>query len=190
MVTGSYNIKNIKTENGNRLIVVWGTGSGLGTRVLSLLEEEFPDVCRIVTSMYPSAEDDVITSPYNSVLAMRELTEHADCVLPVENQVSALMSASVFLYPCRRLCSMYRWSVLSTFSHSSLWWTSWTRSTPCLTEQSQGPWSGERAPSRSEVDWVEQRSPLMPWITSWLTCCSTLPGMFWCFSQIQKTPVS
>ncbi|XP_029318651.1 tubulin epsilon chain isoform X3 [Cottoperca gobio] len=31
-------------------------------------------------------EDDVITSPYNSVLAMRELTEHADCVLPVENQ--------------------------------------------------------------------------------------------------------
>lgn len=65
-----------------------GTGSGLGTRVLRLLEEEFPDVCRIVTAMYPSAEDDVITSPYNSVLAMRELTEHADCVLPVENQVS------------------------------------------------------------------------------------------------------
>ncbi|XP_056219368.1 tubulin epsilon chain [Seriola aureovittata] len=63
-----------------------GTGSGLGTRVLSLLEEEFPEVCRIVTSIYPSAEDDVITSPYNSVLAMRELTEHADCVLPVENQ--------------------------------------------------------------------------------------------------------
>ncbi|XP_041716708.1 tubulin epsilon chain isoform X3 [Coregonus clupeaformis] len=64
-----------------------GTGSGLGTCVLKLLEEEFPEVCRIVTSVYPSAEDDVITSPYNSVLAMRELTEHADCVLPVENQV-------------------------------------------------------------------------------------------------------
>ncbi|XP_053703017.1 tubulin epsilon chain [Synchiropus splendidus] len=63
-----------------------GTGSGLGTKVLSLLEEEFPDVCRIVTSIYPSVEDDVITSPYNSVLAMRELTDHADCVLPVENQ--------------------------------------------------------------------------------------------------------
>ncbi|XP_055005502.1 tubulin epsilon chain isoform X2 [Boleophthalmus pectinirostris] len=31
-------------------------------------------------------EDDVVTSPYNSVLAMRELSEHADCVLPVENQ--------------------------------------------------------------------------------------------------------
>ncbi|KAG7331890.1 hypothetical protein KOW79_005859 [Hemibagrus wyckioides] len=63
-----------------------GTGSGLGTCVLKLLEDEFPDVCRMVTAVYPSAEDDVITSPYNSVLAMRELTEHAHCVLPVENQ--------------------------------------------------------------------------------------------------------
>ncbi|XP_076872803.1 tubulin epsilon chain isoform X2 [Brachyhypopomus gauderio] len=63
-----------------------GTGSGLGTCVLKLLEEEFPEVCRLVTAVYPSAEDDVITSPYNSVLAMRELTEHADCVLPIENQ--------------------------------------------------------------------------------------------------------
>ncbi|XP_063299578.1 tubulin epsilon chain [Pelobates fuscus] len=63
-----------------------GTGSGLGTFVLNVLEEEFPEVYRFVTSVYPSAEDDVITSPYNSVLAMRELTEHADCVLPIENQ--------------------------------------------------------------------------------------------------------
>lgn len=75
-----------------------GTGSGLGTRVLSLLEEEFPEVCRIVTAVYPSADDDVITSPYNSVLAMRELTEHAHCVLPVENQVcAALLSYLLFL---------------------------------------------------------------------------------------------
>lgn len=63
-----------------------GTGSGLGTYVLNVLEDEFPEVYRFVTSVYPSAEDDVITSPYNSVLAMKELTEHADCVLPIENQ--------------------------------------------------------------------------------------------------------
>ncbi|XP_026880002.2 tubulin epsilon chain isoform X1 [Electrophorus electricus] len=63
-----------------------GTGSGLGTCVLKLLEEEFPEVCRLVTAVYPSSEDDVITSPYNSVLAMRELTEHAHCVFPIENQ--------------------------------------------------------------------------------------------------------
>lgn len=63
--------------------------------MLGLLEEEFPEVCRIVTAVYPSAEDDVVTSPYNSVLAMRELTEHADCVLPIENQVGAVVDVRV-----------------------------------------------------------------------------------------------
>lgn len=38
---------------------------------------------------YPSEDDDVVTSPYNSVLAMHQLTEFADCVLPVENQALA-----------------------------------------------------------------------------------------------------
>lgn len=77
-----------------------GTGSGLGTRVLRLLEDEFPDVCRIVTAVYPSAEDDVITSPYNSVLAMSELTEHAHCVLPVENQVCVCIRNVSILLLC------------------------------------------------------------------------------------------
>ncbi|XP_078600769.1 tubulin epsilon chain-like [Branchiostoma floridae x Branchiostoma japonicum] len=63
-----------------------GTGSGVGTFILNLLEEEYPEVYRFTTAVYPSAEDDVITSPYNSVLAMHQLTEHADCVLPIENQ--------------------------------------------------------------------------------------------------------
>lgn len=47
---------------------------------------------RFVTAVYPSADDDVITSPYNSVLAMNELTNNADCVLPVENQVKSKTS--------------------------------------------------------------------------------------------------
>ncbi|XP_066469628.1 tubulin epsilon chain isoform X3 [Tiliqua scincoides] len=63
-----------------------GTGSGLGTFILQILEDEFPEVYRFVTSIYPSGEDDVITSPYNSVLAMKELNDHADCVLPIENE--------------------------------------------------------------------------------------------------------
>ncbi|XP_077599468.1 tubulin epsilon chain [Stigmatopora nigra] len=63
-----------------------GTGSGLGTKLLCLLKDEFPKVCRIVTPVFPSLEDDVIVSPYNTMLAMKELTENADCVLPVENQ--------------------------------------------------------------------------------------------------------
>jgi tubulin epsilon len=35
--------------------------------------------------VFPSADDDVVTSPYNSVLAIQRLNEHADCVLPVDN---------------------------------------------------------------------------------------------------------
>ncbi|CAK4077088.1 unnamed protein product [Aphanomyces euteiches] len=63
-----------------------GTGSGLGTYILSLLEDNYPEVFRFTTAIFPSADDDVITSPYNSMLALRELTEHADCVLPIENE--------------------------------------------------------------------------------------------------------
>ena len=64
-----------------------GTGSGLGTYVLRLLEDEFPDVYRFNVPVYPSSDDDVITSPYNCVLATKQLTDRADCVMPVENQV-------------------------------------------------------------------------------------------------------
>ena len=68
-----------------------GTGSGVGTRVLEILQNEYPDVyryatghagktrclnpfvwfvlwgvaVRFVTAVFPSADDDVITSPYN-----------------------------------------------------------------------------------------------------------------------------
>lgn len=36
--------------------------------------------------MFPSNDDDVITSPYNAMLALNMLIDHADCVLPVDNQ--------------------------------------------------------------------------------------------------------
>lgn len=47
------------------IFISQGTGSGLGTSVLNLLAEEYPDVYRFTTAVYPSADDDVITSPYN-----------------------------------------------------------------------------------------------------------------------------
>ena len=33
--------------------------------MLNLLADEYPDVYRFTTAVYPSADDDVITSPYN-----------------------------------------------------------------------------------------------------------------------------
>lgn len=79
------------------------SGSGLGTYILELLEDEFPQVNRFTTgrksfgwckslgldrteAIFPSSDDDVITSPYNSLMALEKLIEHADCVLPVENE--------------------------------------------------------------------------------------------------------
>ena len=62
-----------------------GTGSGVGTYILKMLEDEFPDIYRFTCSVFPSAGDDVITSPYNALMSLSQLAEHADCVLPVEN---------------------------------------------------------------------------------------------------------
>eukprot|EP00922_Rhytidocystis_sp_ex-Travisia-forbesii_P025914 GHVS01038004.1.p1 GENE.GHVS01038004.1~~GHVS01038004.1.p1 ORF type:complete len:233 (-),score=28.97 GHVS01038004.1:316-1014(-) len=74
-----------------------GTGSGLGTYALELLEDNYPEVFRFVTAVFPSADDDVITSPYNSCLAISKLRAHASCVFPVAND--ALMNA------CRQKCN-------------------------------------------------------------------------------------
>lgn len=69
-----------------------GTGSGLGTYLLGLMEEEFPNVFRFSCPVIPSEDDHVVTSPYNATLAASVLVEHAHCVLPLENQALAAIS--------------------------------------------------------------------------------------------------
>jgi hypothetical protein len=60
--------------------------------VLGLLSDEYPKICRFSTCVYPSENNDVVTSPYNVMLATGELIEHADCVFPLDN--SALFGFS------------------------------------------------------------------------------------------------
>ena len=62
-----------------------GTGSGVGTYVLSMLCDQFPKISRFSACVFPSELNDVVTSPYNTVLAMQQLCEHADCVFPLDN---------------------------------------------------------------------------------------------------------
>ena len=72
-----------------------GTGSGLGSRCLGMLEEAFPDVFRFVAAVLPPMADgleDVVTAPYNTCFALREVIEHADCVFPVDNSALIAMS--------------------------------------------------------------------------------------------------
>lgn len=66
-----------------------GTGSGVGSFVLELLADEQPEMFRFCAPVFPSEDDDVITSPYNHVLALNKLIDDADCVLPLQN--SALL---------------------------------------------------------------------------------------------------
>ena len=72
-----------------------GTGSGLGTYILRMLQDLYPELYRFTVSVFPSDDDDVITSPYNCMLSMKELTECADCVIPIENQALASICQTV-----------------------------------------------------------------------------------------------
>jgi tubulin epsilon len=62
-----------------------GTGSGVGSYVVGLLEDLYPEIYRFSACVFPSEENDVVTSPYNSVLSTNALLNHADCVLPIDN---------------------------------------------------------------------------------------------------------
>jgi tubulin epsilon len=50
-----------------------------------MLDDLYPGVARFTTSVFPSEDDDVVTSPYNSILASRQIIEHADCSFPLDN---------------------------------------------------------------------------------------------------------
>jgi len=50
-----------------------------------MLSDLFPKISKFSACVYPSEDNDVVTSPYNTVLAMKQLVEHADCVFPMDN---------------------------------------------------------------------------------------------------------
>ncbi|KAI6172794.1 Tubulin gamma chain [Aphelenchoides besseyi] len=63
-----------------------GTGSGLGSRVLEMLRDEFPKQVVQTYSVFPTSQNhDVVVGPYNTGLALRRLIEFADNVVVVDN---------------------------------------------------------------------------------------------------------
>jgi tubulin epsilon len=75
-----------------------GTGSGLGSFIVELLASEYPEIYRFVTSVAPDPDvTDVVTAPYNQLLANNILLQHADAVLTVDN--GALQRIHSLLYP-------------------------------------------------------------------------------------------
>lgn len=63
--------------------IAGGTGSGLGSFLLERLNDRFPKKLIQTYSVFPDTQNagDVVVQPYNSLLAMRRLTENADAVV-------------------------------------------------------------------------------------------------------------
>ncbi|RSL89403.1 Tubulin gamma chain [Fusarium oligoseptatum] len=67
--------------------IAGGTGSGLGSFLLEKLNDRFPKKIIQTYSVFPDTTNagDVVVHPYNSVLSMRRLTQHADSVVVLDN---------------------------------------------------------------------------------------------------------
>lgn len=64
-----------------------GTGSGMGTLLLSKIKEEFPDRMVMSYSVFPSANvSDTVTEPYNTTLSVNQLLENVDEVVVLDNE--------------------------------------------------------------------------------------------------------
>ena len=60
-----------------------GTGSGMGTLLISKIREEYPDRMMLTFSVVPSPKvSDTVVEPYNATLSVHQLVENADeCVV-------------------------------------------------------------------------------------------------------------
>ena len=64
-----------------------GTGSGMGTLLLSKLREEYPDRIMVSYPVFPSPKvSDVVVEPYNATLSVHQLIENADEVMVIDNE--------------------------------------------------------------------------------------------------------
>lgn len=64
-----------------------GTGSGLGTLLVSKIREDYPDRMLCTYSVMPSPKvSDTVVEPYNCTLSVHQLIENADAVFSIDNE--------------------------------------------------------------------------------------------------------
>lgn len=64
-----------------------GTGSGLGTLLISKIREEFPDRIMTTFSVAPSPKvSNTVVEPYNATLSVHQLVENADQTFCIDNE--------------------------------------------------------------------------------------------------------
>ncbi|EEB08831.1 tubulin beta Nda3 [Schizosaccharomyces japonicus yFS275] len=64
-----------------------GTGSGMGTLLLSKIREEYPDRMMATFSVAPAPKSsDTVVEPYNATLSMHQLVENSDETFCIDNE--------------------------------------------------------------------------------------------------------
>ena len=64
-----------------------GTGSGMGTLLISKIREEYPDRMMMTFSVVPSPKvSDTVVEPYNATLSVHQLVENADECMVLDNE--------------------------------------------------------------------------------------------------------
>lgn len=64
-----------------------GTGSGMGTLLISKIREEFPDRMMCTFSVMPSPKvSDTVVEPYNATLSVHQLVENSDFAFCIDNE--------------------------------------------------------------------------------------------------------
>ena len=64
-----------------------GTGSGMGTLLISKVREEYPDRIMATFSVVPSPKvSDTVVEPYNAVLSTHQLVENTDMTFCIDNE--------------------------------------------------------------------------------------------------------
>ena len=63
-----------------------GTGSGMGTLLISKIREEYPDRIMMTFSVFPSVTSDSVVDPYNTMLSIHQLIENTDQTYCIDNE--------------------------------------------------------------------------------------------------------
>ena len=64
-----------------------GTGSGMGTLLISKIREDYPDRMLCAYSVMPSPKvSDTVVEPYNCTLSVHQLIENSDAVFSIDNE--------------------------------------------------------------------------------------------------------
>ncbi|AQK62555.1 Tubulin beta-7 chain [Zea mays] len=86
-----------------------GTGSGMGTLLISKIREEYPDRMMLTFSVFPSPKvSDTVVEPYNATLSVHQLVENADECMVLDNEALGLKMAGTFVGNSTSIQEMFR----------------------------------------------------------------------------------